>query len=98
MQALFHRDFFVQECFPGNRYPSFQGSGSNALSNVNLYRDNNSSENLLALQFDLDRSWLEEPDIRKFLADHNITEITATPPAIWMTDHGSYFPQTAGPS
>ena len=47
MQALFHRDFVVEENFPGNKYPSFQGSGQNALTNVNLYRDGTRSENLL---------------------------------------------------
>ena len=79
MQALFHRDFVIEENFPGDKYPSFRGSGQNALTYVNLYRDGTRSENLLGLQFDLDHSWIEEPEIRKFLAQHNITEINIKP-------------------
>jgi len=98
MQALFHRDFVVEEKFPGNKYPSFQGSGSNALTNVNLYRDLPRSENLLAFAFDLDHSWIEESEIRKFLAKHGITAITSQPPVISTIEHGGYVPDTSGPT
>ena len=96
MQALFHRDFVVEENFTGNKYPSFQGSGQNALTNVNLYRDSTRSENLLGLQFDLNHSSIEEPEIRKFLAQHNITAITSSPPVTCMIADGGYVPNTSG--